>query len=159
VSQQEAFAAWEHVDRYDIAQAVLAPTPPVEFNGHRISAPIRAWTQMTVDDLLAELRVGLRAVLARELRLPEAELDLDRPFAELGLNSVMAMSIRREAEQLAGIELSATMLWNHPTVESLARYLANRLSPQQDFEDRVDTLPDSSNNVLDALFDHVESVP
>ena len=45
---------------------------------------------------------------------------LDRPFAELGLNSVMAMSIRREAEQFVGIELSATMLWNHPTIAALA---------------------------------------
>ena len=52
--------------------------------------------------------------------MPEAELELDRPFAELGLNSVMAMSVRRETEQLVGIELSATMLWNHPTVASLA---------------------------------------
>ena len=42
---------------------------------------------------------------------------MDLPFAELGLNSLMSMSIRREAEQLAGIELSATMLWNHPTID------------------------------------------
>ena len=74
---------------------------------------------MAPDDLLIELEAGLRRILAHELRLPEAGLDVDRPFAELGLNSVMAMSIRREAEQLLGIELSATMLWNHPTIAAL----------------------------------------
>ena len=114
---------------------------------------------MSPDDLHAELENGLRAILATELRMPEAELQLDRPFAELGLNSVMAMSIRREAEQLVGMELSATMLWNHPTVASLARYLAEKLLPQKDSDSRRRCEPDSPSNVLDALFDSVESAP
>jgi phthiocerol/phenolphthiocerol synthesis type-I polyketide synthase A len=114
---------------------------------------------MTADDLLGELETGLRRILARELRLPEAELEVDRPFAELGLNSVMAMSIRREVEQLAGIELSATMLWNHPTIASLAAYLVKKLVPQQDSDGDSSVLPDSRSSVLDALFDSVESAP
>ncbi len=88
---------------------------------------------MTADDLLRELETGLRTILARELRIPEEELAVDRPFAELGLDSVMAMSIRREAEQLTGIELSVTMLWNHPTIESLTNYLVKRLSASARF--------------------------
>jgi phthiocerol/phenolphthiocerol synthesis type-I polyketide synthase A len=71
----------------------------------------------------------------------------------------MAMSIRREAEQLVGMELSATMLWNHPTVASLVSYLAEKLLPQKDSEGDVDVTPDSPSNVLDALFDSVESAP
>ena len=58
--------------------------------------------------------------------LPEADFELDRPFAELGLNSVMAMSVRRATEQFVGFELSVTMLWNHPTVASLAASLAEK---------------------------------
>ena len=45
---------------------------------------------------------------------------------------MMAMSIRREAERLLGIELSATMLWNHPTITSLTAFLAKKLLPQED---------------------------
>ena len=63
--------------------------------------------------------------------MAEAEIDADRPFAEMGLNSVMAMSIRRDAEQLVGMELSATMLWNHPTIAALATYLAEKLRPEE----------------------------
>jgi phthiocerol/phenolphthiocerol synthesis type-I polyketide synthase A len=159
VSAEEAFAAWEYVDCYDIAQAVMAPMPSVESDGHRAPASVRAWSQMTADDLLRELDVGLRRVLARELRQPESELESDRPFAELGLNSVMAMSIRREVEQLAGIELSATMLWNHPTIASLTEYLVKKLSPQEDSVGDADGLPASASSVLDALFDSVESAP
>ena len=110
-----------------------------------------------LDDLHAELENGLRAILATELRMPEAEVELDRPFAEMGLNSVMAMSIRREVEQLVGIELSATMLWNHPTIASFASYLAKKLVPQENSEGDSDVVYDSADSVLDSLFDSVES--
>ena len=118
-----------------------------------------AWSQMSAETCSSELENGLRTILARELRMPEAELELDRPFAELGLNSVMAMSIRREAEQLVGIELSATMLWNHPTIASLAGYLAKKLLPQEDSEGDIDVMPGSTSSVLDTLFDSIESTP
>jgi phthiocerol/phenolphthiocerol synthesis type-I polyketide synthase A len=165
VTPQEAFAAWEHVHCYDVAQAVMAPMQSAEegasviSDARRTSTPVRAWSQMSLDDLLTELENGLRAILATELRMPEAEVELDRAFAELGLNSVMAMSIRREAEQLVGIELSATMLWNYPTIASLAEYLAKKLLPQKDSEGDVDVTPDSASSVLDALYDSVESAP
>ncbi|MGC1740759.1 acyltransferase domain-containing protein [Mycobacterium sp.] len=162
ITPDEAFAAWEYVDRYDIAQALMAPVLPSDQTAsptQRTSTPVRAWSQMTADDLLRELEIGLRTILARELRIPEEELPVDRPFAELGLDSVMAMSIRREAEQLAGIELSVTMLWNHPTIESLTNYLVERLLPQQDSDGDVDVLSDSGSGVLDTLFDSVESAP
>ena len=54
---------------------------------------------MAPDELLAELESGMRTILATELRLPEEDVHTDRPFAEMGLNSVMAMAIRREVEQ------------------------------------------------------------
>ena len=101
-------------------------------------------------------RTGCAAILATELRKPQDEVALDCPFAEMGLNSVMAMSIRREVEQLVGIELSATMLWNHPTIASLARYLAEKLLPQE-MSDGDDVVHGSTDSVLDTLFDSVES--
>jgi phthiocerol/phenolphthiocerol synthesis type-I polyketide synthase A len=76
----------------------------------------------------------------------------------MGLNSMVAMSVRREAEQFVGLELSATMLWNYPTIATLAAYLAKRLSPQIESPDD-DVAPDSPGSVLDALFDRVEATP
>ena len=162
VTAEEAFAAWEHVDAYDIAQAVMAPIASsgrTASDADRTSRLAQAWSAMGADELRREVETGLRRILARELRVADAELDVDLPFAELGLNSVMAMSIRREAEQLAGIELSATMLWNHPTIESLTTFLVEKLSPQQDSDGDIDVLSDSTSSVLDTLFDEVESAP
>jgi phthiocerol/phenolphthiocerol synthesis type-I polyketide synthase A len=67
------------------------------------------------------------------------------------------MSIRREVEHLVDIQLSATMLWNHPTIASLAGYLAKQLVPQEDSECDSDIVDGSTDSVLDSLFDSVES--
>jgi phthiocerol/phenolphthiocerol synthesis type-I polyketide synthase A len=118
-----------------------------------------AWSEMPAEDVRAELQTGLRAILARELHLAETDLDLDRPFAEYGLNSVMAMSVRRDTELFVGIELSATMLFNYPTIVALAEHLAKRVSPQPESESDHDALGDSDGGVLSDLFDSVESAP
>ncbi|MCV7413704.1 type I polyketide synthase, partial [Mycolicibacterium litorale] len=159
IQAEEAFAAWEYAQRYDVAQAVVAPLPgareEVRPDVGRGRGAGREWTQMSADEMLDELATGLRAILADELQMPQTEIESDRPFAELGLNSVMAMSIRREAEELVGIELSATMLWNHPTIASLSEYIANRLRPGDDVAPESETASETS--VLDALFADAET--
>ncbi|KGI68355.1 type I polyketide synthase [Mycolicibacterium rufum] len=164
VGASEAFAAWDHVTRFDIDQVVMAPMQSAEdaaavtSDAHRPAAPTRNWSAMSAEELLAELRGGLRGILATELRLPADDVATDRPFAEMGLNSVMAMSIRREIERLVGLELSATMLFNHPTVDTFATYLAQQLVPDLDVggDDEVAD-DDAGDSLLDSLFDSVES--
>jgi len=155
----EAFPAWEYVDTFDIAQVVMAPlSPGQEGTGEdRMPEPVRVWSEMAADDLMVELESELKTILAHELRLAEAEIDVNLPFAEMGLNSLMAMSIRREAERLLGIELAATMLWNHPTIVSLTAFLAKKLLAQDDSDEHNDKSGDSVGGLLNDLFDSVES--
>ncbi|WP_305728421.1 beta-ketoacyl reductase, partial [Mycobacterium malmoense] len=120
--------------------------------------PARDWSRLSPAEVRDELHTGLRGIAARELRIPESDLESDRPLAELGLNSLMAMAIRREAEMLVGIELSATMLFNYPTVASLAKYLTKLVAPQADSEkDEIAALSASAGSTLDSLFDRIES--
>ena len=136
VEPDEAFEAWQHIAAYDVAQAVVIPVvdgeQPNDVDERLASAAARDWSSCPPRRCTAELSDGLIAILARELRVGEDELQVDVPFAELGLNSLMAMSIRREAELLVGVELSAAMLWDHPTVAALAAYLTDKLAPQAD---------------------------
>ncbi|MEB3024186.1 KR domain-containing protein, partial [[Mycobacterium] crassicus] len=164
ITPAEAFAAWDHVEHYDVAQAIMVPLPSEGAAGAAEVAgvtPARDWAQLAPDEILSELETGLRSILARELRMSEAELQLDRPFAELGLNSVMAMAVRRDIEQLVGLELSATMLWNHPTTAALAAHLTGKLLPEEaSSDDRAAAdgdLSESADSVLNELFDSVES--
>jgi phthiocerol/phenolphthiocerol synthesis type-I polyketide synthase A len=57
-----------------------------------------------------------------------------------------------------GLELSATMLFNHPTVDTFATYLAQQLVPDLDVggDDEVAD-DDAGDSLLDSLFDSVES--
>jgi hypothetical protein len=61
-----------------------------------------------------------------------------------------------------GFEVSATLLWDHPTISSLSVCLAELLakpgvSDDGSEEDPVDPMPESAISVLDELFDNVES--
>jgi phthiocerol/phenolphthiocerol synthesis type-I polyketide synthase A len=160
ITADEAFAAWDHLARYDVAQAVMAPMPSADgVTAAEPRAASPAWSDMPAEEVVRELQDGLRAILARELHMPEAELELDRPFAELGMNSVMAMSVRRDTEQFVGIELSATMLFNYPTIVALAEHLAKKVLPQTESDSDIDVLGDSDGSVLSELFDSVESAP
>jgi phthiocerol/phenolphthiocerol synthesis type-I polyketide synthase D len=88
-------------------------------------------------------------------------INVDQPFPELGLDSMMAMTVLRETQKLVGIDLFANMLFNHPTIASLAAYVAGLLAPQEatqdDSEKAAVDLLDSGSGVLDELFDQVES--
>jgi acyl transferase domain-containing protein/acyl carrier protein len=117
------------------------------------------WSQMTAAEVAEELRVRLRAILARELGMPATAVDFDRPFPELGLDSMMAMTLLRDAKALVQIELSATMLWNHPTLSSFAEHVAGLMAPAAEPAESqtAEEAAEDSFSVLDALFESVES--
>jgi hypothetical protein len=71
---------------------------------------------------------------------------------------MMAMTVLRETQKLVGINLSANMLFNHPTIAALASYVAALLTPAELPEDaNAESAADSASSVLDELFDSVES--
>ncbi|SKZ32721.1 beta-ketoacyl synthase [Mycobacteroides abscessus subsp. abscessus] len=122
-----------------------------------VDAPV--WAELTEDETRAQLRDRLRAILAREIGMPTDALRIDQPFPELGLDSMMAMTVLRDARQLVGMDLSATMLWNHPTVEAMSDLLTDLLEPARRSA-ATEPEPDDSDvdSVLDSLFDSVESL-
>ena len=149
-----------------MAQVVVVPTAaagedlPRDADALPFAEAAAAWARLPLDDIREQLTAQIRTILARELRTAESELDTDRPFIELGLNSMMALSIRREIENIVGLELSATMLWNHPTVDSLAAHLTAKLTgAQTPTVETMTALSEPTESVLDSLFDRVESVP
>jgi phthiocerol/phenolphthiocerol synthesis type-I polyketide synthase D len=127
-------------------------------DGDRSVPYVPDWSQLPAEDRLSEIEIRLRTILARELRMSASAVNVDQPFPELGLDSMMAMTVLRKTQKLVGIDLSANMLFNHPTISSLAAYLTELLAPQEvPQEDAADLALDSASSVLDELFDHVES--
>src|SRR6201996_7863276 len=116
------------------------------------------WSTLSAEERLTELQTRLQAILGRELRMSPSAIKLDAPFPELGLDSMMAMTVLKETKKLVGLDVSANMLFNHPTIASLATYVAGLLAPPDTpEEDSVGSSAEPERSVLDDLFDSVES--
>lgn len=66
-------------------------------------------------------------MLAAVLKMESAEIDPEKPFGNLGLDSLMAVELKNRCESTTGLTLSATLAWNHPTVRLLALHLARKM--------------------------------
>src|SRR5579875_1283021 len=78
-----------------------------------------ARTDMTV----AEMRRWLREWVARATGKSPDSIDESTPMVELGLSSRDAVAMAADIEDRTGVTLSATVAFQHPTIESLATYI------------------------------------
>lgn len=62
--------------------------------------------------------------LAAELGVRSDEVDVTVPFAALGVDSILGVSLAGELADELSIEVPATMFWDYPTIDQLAEYLA-----------------------------------
>jgi len=70
-------------------------------------------------------------MLTQELRLPADSVLIDKPLTQYGLDSIAALTIAGDLEDMLGIELPSTLLWDCPTIDHLARYLSDVLQERE----------------------------
>lgn len=68
------------------------------------------------------------ASLANVLRIAKDRVKTDTKFSRLGLDSAMVVYVMMEIEEKLDLELSTDDFYDHPTIDELSRYLANRLA-------------------------------
>jgi acyl transferase domain-containing protein len=76
------------------------------------------------EDPLAALTLHLRRALARVLRVDVEQVDPERHFQELGLDSMMLLELRDHLRARHELTVSAAEVWTHPSAAALARHLA-----------------------------------
>ena len=69
----------------------------------------------------------LRGQVALRLRVDPEDVDPEVPFIRYGLDSVQMVEIAEALSTWLGIELPATLLWDYPTLRTMAEHLS---SPQ-----------------------------
>ncbi|WP_421846101.1 phosphopantetheine-binding protein [Mycobacterium sp.] len=74
---------------------------------------------------LAEARESIRSQLAKVLFQDEAAIDDNRPFVELGLDSILAVELVRFLNRRYAINIRASQLFDCPTVATLAALVAD----------------------------------
>ena len=74
----------------------------------------------------------------RLLGFPDGtRLEARRALRDLGLDSLLAVSFRNELAKALALELPASLVFDHPTIEALARHLVALLYPPSDALDEL----------------------
>ncbi|HEX3660931.1 MAG TPA: type I polyketide synthase [Acidobacteriaceae bacterium] len=91
------------------------------------------------EELRSRLTAWVRQQVAAVLRLDAERVPEDKAVRSLGLDSLMALELRNRLERQLHMKLSATLVWNYPTVGKLAEFLQKRLE-----ENRQGARPEES---------------
>ncbi|WP_225803444.1 type I polyketide synthase [Streptomyces sp. NK15101] len=90
----------------------------------------------------ALVSAAVSAELAVILGYGDADaVDPERPFKELGLDSLGAVRLRNRLSQVTGLTLPSTLVFAHPTVPSLAAHLRTLLDERAPGEDEETAAP------------------
>jgi myxalamid-type polyketide synthase MxaD len=88
------------------------------------------------------LEAYIQDQVAHALRMPASRIGADQALGTLGLESLMAIELRNRLEADLKLKLSATLIWNYPTIHQLTTYLAGKLNLSQ-----VSQLPENNKVV------------
>jgi acyl carrier protein len=109
---------------------------------------------MNVDQ--AGLSDWISGWLVRELKLGSAAPDRDATFIAYGMDSVHAMMLVGDLEDLLNRRLPPTLAWDHPTANKLAAHLAqaattsssDKAASAGDLLARIDQMSDAEVDAL-----------
>jgi acyl carrier protein len=77
-----------------------------------------------------ELAEWLTMKVAGYLNVAPAAIDIDIPLADLGIDSVLGMTLCADLECEKGFTVETTIVWDYPTIDAIAAHLtAERAAP------------------------------
>lgn len=94
------------------------------------AAVVSPWSTLgeaSAEQLPVLLGQEVRRVAASVMRQPISDVEADRGFTEMGMDSVMALEFAAHLKGLSGIELPSTLIFKYPTPAELAEFLATKL--------------------------------
>jgi polyketide synthase 12 len=120
------------------ALAAAGALPPI-LSGLADGRPARRSSGASLAAKLASIPAEQRGAAALELVRAEAaavlghasaeQVPVDRPFNELGFDSLAAVELRNRLGTASGVRLPATVVFDHPTVAALAEFVLTSIAP------------------------------
>ena len=110
------------IQRWD-SGTTLESKPPAEEE----KVPLQTEETETLhakSDTRKRIETWIAVQLSESLGIPAKEIDVRQPFISFGLDSAQAVGLSGDLEDFLDRSLSPTLIWDYPTIESLARYLS-----------------------------------
>ncbi|MDP0502024.1 MAG: beta-ketoacyl synthase N-terminal-like domain-containing protein, partial [Verrucomicrobiota bacterium JB022] len=117
----------KHLSAYAADVQILAAGEPIAWLQRAEFQPFAA-PQAAVSTARPSMLEFLRRLIAAELELAPERLHKQRSFDAYGVDSVLMLRVVERLEQTFG-EQPKTLLFEHPTLEALASYFADRTVP------------------------------
>jgi len=156
VTPEEAFRAWEHVEKFDVDHAVvlrsavfdageelptgmladIAVRRSVNENNDSEQKTTETSSSNKGDDKIPTqspeldeyLLEKIRACVAKDLMLDGAdEVEPQAALSDLGLDSVMTVALRKRLQTALGVKVPPTLTWSHPTCGHLVGWFKEKL--------------------------------
>ena len=77
---------------------------------------------------LKSLEYYISNKIAKILKVDPEEIDLEKAFADYGIDSITAIRMVGELEDYLDIELPSSLLWEYNSVRKLSEYLISLLN-------------------------------
>ena len=81
---------------------------------------------------VADIEAWLISHVAELAAIDPKEIDTRKPFTYYGLSSAEGVLLAGDLGEWLGRFVEATLAWDYPTIEALARYLADEASSTED---------------------------
>ena len=153
VTAEDAFRAWEHVEKFDVDHAVVLrsavfnageqlPTEMLADIAVRRSTSENDTPQKTAEtssssqgeiptqspELDEYLLEKIRTCVAKVLMLDGAnEVEPHAALSDLGLDSVMTVALRKRLQSTLNVKVPPTLTWSHPTSKHLVGWFKEKL--------------------------------
>lgn len=150
ITRDEAFSAWQHLAKYDMDHGVVLrsrafedgePVPVSILNDiavRRVGAlsgntPVVAGSNgsdaipSSGPELKTYLDEKIRGCVAKVLQMTAEDVDSKAALADLGVDSVMTVTLRRQLQQTLKVAVPPTLTWSHPTVSHLVVWFAEKI--------------------------------
>ena len=103
---------------------------PTQVASRAAATPVYMPATETTTDTIADICSALKKMLALELHMAEADIEEDRQFVELGLDSITGVTWVRKINAMYGTKIEATKVYSHPTLIEFSRFLSASLPVQ-----------------------------
>ncbi|MGF1521109.1 MAG: AMP-binding protein [Leptolyngbyaceae cyanobacterium] len=156
IARDEAVEATLGIEIGDDSEeaTVVSDLPPA----HVSSPPPRAPQPSDTPQSPEQLQGWLTTWLAQQLQIPLVEVEVTRPFAEYGLDSVAAVELTEALQTELQQPLSPTLAYEYPTIEAVASYLGTQLESASPIAaDSPEPAPETEDD-LTALLNDLEAL-